>query len=429
MPTRRTSAAPASTSASAGSRSSSLAALSLLLLRAWSIQVLHGKQYDGARAPPGVPDGRPARARAARSSTRRAACSPARPATSSIDADAASLGTRNAHGGWQPEPGRRPGPPPASRGSAARAVGAILAARIQRRRPALAVRAGRRDRRTRTPRLATYLQERAAGSPASRWTGQLRGAIRRAPSAASSSACSARSARESSTSPRTRTRSRAKSSARAASRRRTTRILNRGFVRAKSPRRLARPDRRRRSSVPPEKQPPTLQLSIDTRLQRPRREGAAVRDRAGARTTVTTRPARSAVVIEPADGRDQGARELSDVQPEARGRQAELPRAALPGHVLDSDRSTARSAASIRPARRSSRSSPRRRSAPGSSRRTRRCSARGSFTLGNHTFYNVERGAVRDHDAADRARGVVRHVVLPARRPDLGNTIPRGRRR
>ena len=44
----------------------------------------------------------------------------------------------------------------------------------------------------------------------------------------------------------------------------------------------------------------------------------------------------------------------------------------------------------------------------------------GSFTLGNHTFYNVERGRRRRHESVYGARAVVRHVVLPSRRADLG---------
>ena len=79
------------------------AGLSLLLLRAWSIQVLHGKQYAKAvhqqtfRTVPLLG------ARGAIVDDRRRLIA----GTSGhvvIDADAASLGTRNAHGVWRPSP-------------------------------------------------------------------------------------------------------------------------------------------------------------------------------------------------------------------------------------------------------------------------------------------------------------------------------------
>ena len=79
------------------------AGLSLLLLRAWSIQVLHGKEYAKAvhgqtfRTVPLLG------ARGAIVDDRRRLIA----GTSGhvvIDADAASLGSRNAHGVWSPSP-------------------------------------------------------------------------------------------------------------------------------------------------------------------------------------------------------------------------------------------------------------------------------------------------------------------------------------
>ncbi len=60
-----------------------------------------------------------------------------------------------------------------------------------------------------------------------------------------------------------------------------------------------------------------------------------------------------------------------------------------------------------------------RRSRSDSSLRTRHCSAAGSFNLGGFVFHNVEAGVFESMTLHDGARAVVRHVVLPARRPRL----------
>ena len=83
--------------------------------------------------------------------------------------------------------------------------------------------------------------------------------------------------------------------------------------------------------VPTQKKPPTLQLSIDTRLQRAS-ENAILNGMADARTAGYHPTGGSAVAIDPVDGRDQGDRELSDLQREARRDEPELPRAALQRH-------------------------------------------------------------------------------------------------
>ena len=150
-----------------------------------------------------------------------------------IDADAASLGSRNAHGIWSPSPAgvqelRRLAPahgPALEDPRGAHPLG----------RPACAVRARRRRRPTdRGPgRVPAGAPGEVSGLQGRR--GGARGAIRSAPSAASSSACSGRSASRSSSPTPTRTRSRARSWARAASRRRTTRCSTRASCRRRSP--------------------------------------------------------------------------------------------------------------------------------------------------------------------------------------------------
>ena len=170
-----------------------VAGLSLLLLRAWSIQVLHGKQYarrshTQAFRTVDLPGPRGAivddKGRLLAGTTGYVA----------IDADAASLGSRNAHGVWNPSPagvralrrlavlsGRRWG---------------ILAARIRHAvlqapfAPAVVVAHP-------TAALAAYMQERPGAFPGFKVEGGVSGATRRARSAPSSSACSARSARAS----------------------------------------------------------------------------------------------------------------------------------------------------------------------------------------------------------------------------------------
>ena len=106
-------------------------------------------------------------------------------------------------------------------------------------------------------------------------------------------------------------------------------LLNKGFVQAKIPvdsfGRIAGALR-----VPRQKQPPTLQLSIDTRLQKAAQSALLYgMEQSRLNGSLADRGVRGR--HRPVDGRDQGDRQLSDLQPEARGRQAKLPLAAVQG--------------------------------------------------------------------------------------------------
>jgi penicillin-binding protein 2 len=239
------------------------AGLSLLLLRAWSIQVLHGKQYAhrvhkqtfrtvnllGARG--AIVD---ARRRLIAGTTGHVV----------IDADAASLGSRNEHGVWSPSPAgvralRRLGRVTGRRWG-------ILAARIRSdvlQRPfAPAVVVAHP-----TAALAAYLQERPGLFPGFKVEGE---ASRSYPQGAFGSEFLGLLSQISKPELKSHAYKSAKpgevvgqSGVEAA----YDHILNRGFVQAKIPvdslGRIAGALR-----VPPQKQPPTLQLSIDLRLQR-----------------------------------------------------------------------------------------------------------------------------------------------------------------
>jgi penicillin-binding protein 2 len=239
------------------------AGLSLLLLRAWSIQVLHGKKYEKA---------------ARHQAFRTVPLLGARGAivddeghllagTSgyvAIDADAASLGSRNAHGVWSPSPAgvralRR----------LARVTGrrwGILAARIRSDvlqapfAPATVVAHP-------SAALAAYLQERPRLFPGFKVEGE---ASRSYPQGAFGGEFLGLLGQISKSELRSHAYKDAKpgevvgqSGVEAA----YDSLLNAGFVQAKIPvdslGRIAGALR-----VPPQKQPPTLQLSIDTGLQK-----------------------------------------------------------------------------------------------------------------------------------------------------------------
>ena len=240
-----------------------VAGVSLLLLRAWSIQVLHGKQYAhrvhkqtfrtvnllGARG--AIVDDR---RRLIAGTTGHVV----------IDADAASLGSRNEHGVWSPSPAgvralRRLGRVTGRRWG-------ILAARIRHdvlQRPfAPAVVVAHP-----TAALAAYLQERPALFPGFKVEGE---ASRSYPQGAFGSEFLGLLGQISKKELKSGAYTEAKpgeivgqSGVEAA----YDHLLNRGFVQAKIPvdslGRIAGPLR-----VPPQKQPPTLQLSIDSRLQK-----------------------------------------------------------------------------------------------------------------------------------------------------------------
>jgi penicillin-binding protein 2 len=239
------------------------AGVSLLLLRAWSIQVLHGKQYARAahRQVFRTVDLLGARGAIVDDRGRLLAGTSGHVV---IDADAASLGSRNAHGVWSPSPaGLR------ALRRLARVTGrrwGILAARIRADvfhapfAPAVVIARP-------NAALAAYVQERpqqfpgfkvgvadvrsypqgALGSEFLGLLGQISkpelksGAYTRAKAGEIVGQSGVEAAHDS--------------------------LLNAGFVQAKIPvdslGRIAGPLR-----VPRQKQPPTLQLSIDTKLQK-----------------------------------------------------------------------------------------------------------------------------------------------------------------
>jgi len=239
------------------------AGLSLLLLRAWSIQVLHGKQYAKAAHTQAfrTVDLLGARGAIVDDKGRLLA------GTSGyvvIDADAASLGSRNAHGIWSPSPeGLR------ELRRLARVTGrrwGILAARIRSDvlhapfAPAVVIAHP-------TAALAAYLQERPGEFPGFKVEGE---SARNYPQGAFGSEFLGLLGQISEPELKSHAYTDAKpgevvgqSGVEAA----YDHVLNAGFVQAKIPvdslGRIAGQLR-----VPAQKQPPTLQLSIDSRLQK-----------------------------------------------------------------------------------------------------------------------------------------------------------------
>jgi penicillin-binding protein 2 len=239
------------------------AGLSLLLLRAWSIQVLHGKQYAKAAHTQAfrTVDLLGARGAIVDDKGRLLA------GTSGyvvIDADAASLGSRNAHGIWSPSPeGLR------ELRRLARVTGrrwGILAARIRSDvlhapfAPAVVIAHP-------TAALAAYLQERPGEFPGFKVEGE---SARNYPQGAFGSEFLGLLGQISEAELKSHAYTDAKpgevvgqSGVEAA----YDHVLNAGFVQAKIPvdslGRIAGQLR-----VPAQKQPPTLQLSIDSRLQK-----------------------------------------------------------------------------------------------------------------------------------------------------------------
>jgi penicillin-binding protein 2 len=239
------------------------AGLSLLLLRAWSIQVLHGRQYA-----------RDAHSQALRTvdilGTRGAIVDADGRVIAGttghdvVDADAASLGSRDAHGRWHPSPaGLR------ALGRLARLTGRPRSALVARIRsgvyhspfaPAVVIEHP-------SPALTSYLQERSRMFPAFKvgvedtrsypqgaFGGEFLGLLGQVSTAELKSGLykGAKPGEVVGTS---------------GVEAWYDSLLNKGFVQAKVPvdslGRIAGPLR-----VPPQKQPPTLQLSIDTRLQK-----------------------------------------------------------------------------------------------------------------------------------------------------------------
>jgi penicillin-binding protein 2 len=362
------------------------AGLSLLLLRAWSIQVLHGKQYAkathtqalrtvdllGARG--GIVD---AQGRLIAGTTGHVV----------IDADAASLGSRDEHGRWSPSPAgvralRRLG------GLTGRRWG-ILAARIRTSvlhspfAPAVVISHP-------NTLLTTYMQEREGRFPGfkvgvedarsypqgvfgSEFLGLLgqisepelkSGSYKRAKPGEVVGQSGVEAAYDS--------------------------LLNAGFVQAKIPvdslGRIAGALR-----VPRQKQPPTLQLSIDTRLQR----AAARALQYGveqARALGHNPPGASAVAIDPWTG---AIKALVSYPTFDQKRAAENP--SYYSRVLNEKYSTPglnRAITGVYPTGSTFKPIISEAALSGgiiTPYTPQACT--GSFTLGNHTFFNVERGA------------------------------------
>ena len=158
--------------------------------------------------------------------------------------------------------------------------------------------------------------------------------------------------------------------------------------------------------------PPTLQLTIDAHLQRAAEK--AVQDGiALARKNGRNPTGGSAVVMNPQTGADLCARELAELQPGARSPRSVVSRPSLP-----------------RPLAPTRQSRDRRRLSDGldvqADRRGGWAQHRDHHVLDAASVQRVVRprrhdlqerrgGRVLDHVPADRARRVVRHVVLPAR--------------
>ena len=238
------------------------AGLSLLLLRAWSIQVLHGKQYAKAAHTQAfrTVDLLGARGAIVDAQGKLLAGTDGHVV---IDADAASLGSRNEHGMWSPSPsGRR------ALRRLANLTGhptSLLVGRIRADvyhapfAPAVVI-----DRPKAV--LATYLQERPGRFPGFKVQGE---ASRNYPQGAFGSEFLGLLGQISKGELRSHAYKGAKSGevvGQSGVEAAYDSLLNAGFVQAKIPvdslGRIAGALR-----VPRQKQPPTLQLSIDTRLQ------------------------------------------------------------------------------------------------------------------------------------------------------------------
>ena len=283
------------------------AGCSLLALRAWSIQVLHGKQYAGG-AHTGVPDRPPARP--TRRDRRRQGPSARRHHRPRRDLRRRRFprlaGTRTASGA------RAPAGLQEIRRLATvhrHGAGGVLVARIRADVLHAPFAPGRRHRAS--DRSADELPAGAARRvPGLQGRGECqRGATRRARSAASSSACSARSASGSSSPTPTRARRRARSSGQSGVEAAYDSLLNAGFVQAKIPvnslGQIAGAAPRAAAEAAADAAALDRHAPPDARPER-----AAQRDGAGApQRQLADRELRSR--DRPVDGRDQGDRELS----------------------------------------------------------------------------------------------------------------------
>jgi penicillin-binding protein 2 len=360
--------------------------LSLLVLRAWSIQVLHGKQYEKA-----------AHSQAFRTvdllNPRGAIVDDAKRVIAAttghavIDADAASLGSRGVHGRWNPSAeGLR------ALGRVARLTGkprGVLVARIRAGiyrspfAPAVVIHHP-------SAALTNYLQERPAiypgfkvgiedtrSYPQGAFGSEFLGLLGQV-SLPELKADSYKGAKAGEIV--------GQSGVEAAH----DHILNKGFVQARVPvdsmGRIAGPIR-----VPRQKQPPTLQLSIDTRLQKAA-QNALVYGMEQARLTGHHPTGGSAVAIDPWTG---AIKAIVSYPTFDQRRAADNPR--YYSHVLNDKYATPglnRAITGVYPTGSTFKPiiSEAALSAGIITPYTPQ-SCTGSFTLGDHTFFNVERGA------------------------------------
>jgi penicillin-binding protein 2 len=366
------------------------ALLALLLLRAWSIQVLHGRQYSqeahrqafrtvdlvGARG--AIVDDR---GRLLAGTTGHVA----------VDADAASLGSRNAHGVWSPSP------------AGLREIGRL--ARFAGMRKETLVREIAHDVLQSPfapavvishPRaaLANYLQERGASFPGFKveiedtrsyplggFGGSFLGLLGQV------SEAELKSGAYGSAQPGEIV---GQSGVEAA----YDSVLNAGFVKARIPvdslGRIAG-----QLVVPQERKPPTLQLSIDTRLQRAT-EKAIVDGMADARTAGYNPTGGSAVAIDPYTGAIKAIASYPTFNQKLAAEKSHY----LVGLYHDAaDPTLNRAIAGVYPTGSTFKPiiSEAALSAGIITPYTQQLCT-GSFTLGNHTFFNVERGAFESMD-------------------------------
>ncbi|HKN63678.1 MAG TPA: penicillin-binding transpeptidase domain-containing protein [Gaiellaceae bacterium] len=362
------------------------AGLSLLLLRAWSIQVLHGKQYSRAAHTQAfrTVDLLGARGAILDSKGRLIAGTTGHVV---IEADAASLGSRDAHGHWNPSPaGVR------ALQQLAKSTGrrwGILAARIRHSvlqspfapavviaRPGAAFTSYMQERSGQFPGFKVGVADDrnypqgAFGSEFLGLLGQISRdeldshAYKRAKAGEVVGQSGVEAAYDS--------------------------LLNAGFVQAKIPvdslGRIAGPLR-----VPRQKQPPTLQLSIDTRLQKAA-ERALQYGIGQSRLLGHNPPGASAVAIDPWTG---AIKALVSYPTFDQKRAATDPN--YYSRILNEEGSTPginRAIAGVYPT--GSTFKPIISEAALSSgiiTPYTPMACTGSFTLGDHTFYNVERGA------------------------------------
>ena len=330
-----------------------------------------------------------------------------------IDADAASLGSRNAHGVWSPSPaGLR------ALRRLARVTGrrwGILAARIRHDvlqapfAPAVVVAHP-------NAALAAYLQERPALFPGFKVEGQ-------GVTELSAGRLRQRVPRPARRDQQERAEVRRLQGREARRGRRPERRRGRvrpppqpGLRRGQDPGRLARPHRRRPSRAAAEAAADVAALDRPAPPEggaerAPLRDGAVAPQR-----PLADRGVRSG--HRSLDGRDQGDRQLPDLRPEARGREAELLRAALQGDARDAppepgDRWRLSHRLDLQADHRRGRAE-RRDHYAGHAALLHRC-----LRPRRHDLPQRRSGSQCVDDPADGARGVVRHVVLPARRPRL----------